>query len=156
MHDLAVLEMDLSQRAADLRAQLDPVDGGELAEEAGPGIDLALQRLADCHRQSGRGYRPRLVGVVRRKGEPCKQEDKHRRGTDRGRSKGSPSARARGPLIERFSWCTLRGVGDLIHETFRKSLPGRPEPATGARLWLHVEGWCRVVSMRKWKTAYWD
>ncbi len=44
--DLAVLEMDLGERSADLGTQFDPVDRRKLAEEAGPGIDLALQ-MAD-------------------------------------------------------------------------------------------------------------
>ena len=53
--DLAVLEMDLGQDAADLGAQLDPVDRGELPEKAEPDIDIALQWLADRDRQRRRG-----------------------------------------------------------------------------------------------------
>ena len=45
--DLAVLEMDLGQEAADLGAQFNPVDRGKLPEQAEPDIDIALQRLAD-------------------------------------------------------------------------------------------------------------
>ena len=42
------------KRAADLGAQLDLLDGGELTEEAQPGVDLALQRLAYHDLRKGR------------------------------------------------------------------------------------------------------
>src|SRR5439155_107467 len=49
--DLAVLEVDFGQRTADLGAQLDAVDGGELAEETEPAIHRALQGQAHRHRR---------------------------------------------------------------------------------------------------------
>ena len=59
MDDVAVLEVYSRQRAADLGAQLDLLDGGELTEEAQPRADLAHQRLADHdlgkRRRSDRG-----------------------------------------------------------------------------------------------------
>ena len=61
--DLPVLEMDLGERAADLSAQLDAVDRGELAEKADPRVDIAQQRLAHRHgrkrhRCRGSDWRP--------------------------------------------------------------------------------------------------
>ena len=44
--DLAVLEMDLGERAADLGAQLDAIDRRELAKEADPRVDIAHERPA--------------------------------------------------------------------------------------------------------------
>ena len=45
--DVAVLEADLGQSAADLGTQLDLLDGRELAKELEPAVDLALKRGAD-------------------------------------------------------------------------------------------------------------
>jgi hypothetical protein len=103
VHDLAVREMDFGQRTADLGAQLDPVDGGELAEEANPGIDLAPQRLADCHRQSGCRQGGGLVLLVGRKAEIDEDEGEHCRHTDHGRLP-PPPVRLRRRFVERFSF----------------------------------------------------
>ncbi len=54
MNDGAVLETDLGQGAADLRAQLDLIDGRELAEKLLLDIEVTLQRRAD-----GDGWRRR-------------------------------------------------------------------------------------------------
>ena len=62
-----VLEMDLGQRTADLGPeQLDAIDGRELAEEAGPDIELALQGLADGDDRGGRHRRRGLVAAMGR------------------------------------------------------------------------------------------
>jgi hypothetical protein len=45
--DIAVLETDLSQGAADLRAQLKMVHGRELAQKSEPAVHVTLQRRAD-------------------------------------------------------------------------------------------------------------
>jgi len=112
--DLPVLEMDFGERAADLGPELDPVDRRELAEEAGPGIDLALQGLADCHQRSRGRHRHRLACSAGRKSDVDKQRSKHRRCSDRGRSPGPP-ARSPRRLVEWFSF-KLRMIADLIHE----------------------------------------
>ena len=43
--DVAVLEADLGQRAADLGAQFDLLDGRELAEDLEPAVDLATEAV---------------------------------------------------------------------------------------------------------------
>jgi hypothetical protein len=69
-HDLPVLEMGLCRCAADLGPQLDPLDRRELAEEAGPDSDLALQGLADRDDRSGCQRRRSLVPAMGSKAEP--------------------------------------------------------------------------------------
>jgi len=45
--DVAVLEADLNERAADLSAQLKMVHGRELAQKSKPSVHVTLQRRAD-------------------------------------------------------------------------------------------------------------
>ena len=60
MDDISILEIDAGQCAADLGAELDPLDRGKLTEETQLRINLALQRLADHdlgkRRRSDRGH----------------------------------------------------------------------------------------------------
>src|SRR5262249_43937167 len=70
--DVAVLEVYSGQRAADLGAQLDLLDGGELTEEAQARADLAYQRLADHDLgKRGRSDRGDSIALTIRVGEPC-------------------------------------------------------------------------------------
>src|SRR5690349_11022996 len=58
MDNLPILEMDVSQRPSDLRAQLDAVDRRKLAEQAYPRVDVAYERVAHSRwrrRRCGRG-----------------------------------------------------------------------------------------------------
>ncbi len=50
-HDLPVFKVDLGERAADLGAQLDLIDGRELADRSEARFDVALQGVADGHRR---------------------------------------------------------------------------------------------------------
>ena len=59
VEDVAVLEADLGQRAADLGTQLDLLDGGELTGDLDPAVDLALKRYADGDAGRRRGCRVR-------------------------------------------------------------------------------------------------
>jgi hypothetical protein len=49
-----ILEVDASQCAADLRAQLNLLDRGKLTKEAQSGINLAHERLAHHDLRKGR------------------------------------------------------------------------------------------------------
>jgi hypothetical protein len=53
--DVAVLEADLSERAADLGAQLKMVHGRELPQEFEPAVHVTLQRRADGNLRWRRG-----------------------------------------------------------------------------------------------------
>ena len=78
--DVAVLEVYSGQRAADLGAQLDLLDGGELTEEAQPRADLAHQRLADHDLgKRGRSDRGDSIALTIRVGEPCGRQHRDRR-----------------------------------------------------------------------------
>ncbi len=79
--NLAVGEMDFRQRAADLGAQFDAIDRGELPEEAEPGVDLLPQRPADRDGQHGRLRHGRLSFPLLVIGEAAitdEQEQGHR------------------------------------------------------------------------------
>src|SRR5260370_35660816 len=94
--------MDFGQRSAHLRPQLDPVDRRELAEEAGPDIDLALQRLADGHDRGGRRRRHSRVSAVGGEAEPF--EERPRRYDDAARPElPSPPALLRYRIGDPFS-----------------------------------------------------
>ena len=54
MDDVPILEVDASQCAADLRAQLNLLDRGKLTKEAQSGINLAHERLAHHDLRKGR------------------------------------------------------------------------------------------------------
>src|SRR5258708_7168884 len=49
MDDIPVLEADLSQGSADLRAQLNALDSGELPQKLASCIQIMRQRCADRH-----------------------------------------------------------------------------------------------------------
>ena len=59
MDDVPILEVYSGERAADLGAQLDLLDRGELTKKAQPRIDLAHERLADDDLRKGRRSRQR-------------------------------------------------------------------------------------------------
>src|SRR5471032_41124 len=50
MHDLAVFEMNLHQRPADLRSDLNTINRRELTEKAESAGDVALKWHTDCDR----------------------------------------------------------------------------------------------------------
>ena len=72
--DLAILEMDLGQCAADLSAQLDAIDCGELTEHADARVDVAHERLA--HRDARRRHPWRACGSAGAVGEAEPDEDR--------------------------------------------------------------------------------
>ena len=110
--DLAVLEMDLGQRAADLGPQFDPVDRRELAEKANPGIDVALQGLADRHERGRRRRRRRLVCLAGAQGRSqarkrpssyrCAERGRFSMRRRRGRAAGSSSR-----SLSSFAWSLI-------------------------------------------------
>jgi hypothetical protein len=111
-HHLAVLEVDLGQRAANLGAEFDPVDRGKLAQRSHPCIDIMLQWRADGHhggggrRNGGLGFPP-FVG----------REIGQRNGNGSGhRSRCRPYKPALPPLwrADLFALNTRR-IGDLVH-----------------------------------------
>ena len=61
--DIAVLEADFRQRAADLGAQFDLINRGKLAEEAQPRVEVADQRSAHDHLRK-RVRRRRFGGIA--------------------------------------------------------------------------------------------
>ena len=93
LDDVAILEMDLGQGAADLRAQLDLVDRRELAEESQARIELVLERRADDDlRKLGRPGMIRGFAWLQRVDRPGEAGRRNRRsGADPDLARGSPT-----------------------------------------------------------------
>src|SRR5262249_47218332 len=68
--DLTVLEMDLGQRTADLGAQLDTIDRGELTKQADARVDVAHERLAHGDARGWHARRTRWSAGAMREAEP--------------------------------------------------------------------------------------
>ena len=103
MHDLTVLEVNLGQRSADLRAQFHTVDCRELAEKASPRIDLAPQRLADRDRRRRCRRCGRLAAPAKSKTDVENPKSQDRYGTGDSGPPASP-ARPRRRFVETFSF----------------------------------------------------
>ena len=108
--DLSVLEMDLGERAADLRPQLDAIDRGELAEEADPRVDIAQQRLAHRDgrkRHGGRGSDGAAIAIGDAiPGGGCDRY--HGQAQDPGPQLGSGGSGV-------LSGVGVRPIGDFVH-----------------------------------------
>ena len=88
--DIAVFEGDLCERAADLSAQFDAVDGRELAQKLEPAVDIPLKRGAD---RDKRWRRPHGLFAVRC--EKTRARDNSSRENGQRGSRTDPSLGAR-------------------------------------------------------------
>src|SRR4029077_2168926 len=107
--DLPILEMELGERAADLRPQLDAVGRRKLAEETYPRVDLAQERRAHRHARRWHWYRGSLAALAVGETDPeeCRERDR-RRPHYPGPRPGSRSGRALSPFGD-------RPIADIIH-----------------------------------------
>jgi len=109
VNDVAILEVDLRQRAADLGTKLHAIDGRVLAEKLQLRVQAALQRVADLDGWR-RGGRSRSTRSPR----PVDADDSER---DR-----SCDSSAGGPLLGRRLPATADGVAGFrsfdVHEGF--------------------------------------
>lgn len=103
VHDLTVLEVNLGQRATDLRAQFHAIDCRELAEKANPRINLAPQRLADCDRRRRCRRGGCLAAPAKSKTDVENPNSQDRYGTGDSAPPASP-ARPRRRFVETFSF----------------------------------------------------
>ncbi len=110
LDDLAVHEMDLGQRAADLRAQLDAVDRRELAQQTDLGVDVACERPAYRYRRRRNGR------LCRRRGCSLPELERRRTGDQRHQCEAShpkPSRSRRSGLPGQF--IGIRPFAHIVH-----------------------------------------
>ncbi len=124
MDDLPILEMELGQRATDLRPQLEAVDRRKLAEEAYPRVDLAQKRLAHRHARQGHWHRCSLAALAVGEADPEEYRERdHHRPCHPGPPPGSPRGGTFSPL-------GVRPIRDFVHLA-TPLIPNSPFAARG-------------------------
>jgi hypothetical protein len=117
--DLAILEVDLCERATHLSAQLDAVDCGKLSKKSTPRVDIALQRPAYRDGRHGDLWRDGLTTLVVRGAEVNEQQKQRCRRAD------DPGPRGGSACPQAASFFDSRMINNLIHGTVRAPLSCR-------------------------------